>query len=164
MDDDGLFGRVDELYFSHGTFKIHHGGRFVGPPINYKNGKCVECRLEADTINVFKICGLVNQLGYNDISIANIYYKSTKDALEELTSLKDDDSVRDILEIIKMEVFCDIYVDHYMNLPNLIDPILLIGHKPHEEVNDGGVDGEGGVNGSDGVSVISKDGEGNKVI
>lgn len=144
MDRNGLFGRDDAFYATYGVLTVFYGGQFIGPPISYVGGECVpEIGVDAGRINTIMVLKLVEKVIMKSVKSCNVYYKSPEDSLEELCPLSDDDSIRDILEIVKTDKKFEVYVDYEETMHNVIYPVL---NGEEDEVN---------VTGDEVVGVIS---------
>ncbi|GLT28185.1 hypothetical protein SLA2020_031360 [Shorea laevis] len=143
-----------------GILSIFHGGTFVaGPPFEYKGGLCTEQAFDCDRLNVDVIMDFIVGLGYEDVMIKNVYYKTMlASMLRHLKSLAGDDSIRDIMRIVKEEMICEFYVDHEVNFAEIaplpigwIDnnvvyedwgPQDRVGQDGNNEVNEGEEEGD----------------------
>ncbi|GKV37966.1 hypothetical protein SLEP1_g45925 [Rubroshorea leprosula] len=138
-----------------GILSIFHGGTFVaGPPFEYKGGICTEHAFDCDMLNVDVIMDFIVGLGYEDIMIKNVYYKRMLASMpRHLKSLAGDDSIRDVMRIVREEMICEFYVDHEVNFAEIaplpigwIDndvvyedwgPQDRVGQNGNNEVNEG---------------------------
>ncbi|GKV20122.1 hypothetical protein SLEP1_g30285 [Rubroshorea leprosula] len=60
--------------------------------------------------------------GYEDVMIKNVYYTTIGGSVMKLQCLAGDDSIRDILRMVRVEGCVDIYVDHEVNFAQLAFP------------------------------------------
>ncbi|GLT25157.1 hypothetical protein SLA2020_003050 [Shorea laevis] len=98
-------------------------------------------------------------LGYEDVMIKNVYYKRMLVSMpRHLKSLASDDTIRDIMRIVKEEMICEFYVDHEVNFAEIaplpigwIDndvvyedwgPQNKVGQDGNNEVNEGEEEGD----------------------
>ncbi|GLU06476.1 hypothetical protein SLE2022_235080 [Rubroshorea leprosula] len=143
-----------------GILSIFHGGTFVaGPPFEYKGGICTEQAFDCDRLNVDVIMDFIVGLGYEDVMIKNVYYKRMLASMpRHLKSLAGDDSIRDVMRIVREEMICEFYVDHEVNFAEIaplpigwIDndvvyedwgPQDRVGQNGNNEVNEGEEEGD----------------------
>ncbi|GKV23661.1 hypothetical protein SLEP1_g33365 [Rubroshorea leprosula] len=143
-----------------GILSIFHGGTFVaGPPFEYKRGICTEQAFDYDRLNVDLIMDFIVGLGYEDVMIKNVYYNRMLASMpRHLKSLADDDSIRDVMRIVREEMICEFYVDHEVNFAEIaplsigwIDndvvyedwgPQDRVGQNSNNEVNEGEEEGD----------------------
>ncbi|GKV15505.1 hypothetical protein SLEP1_g26292 [Rubroshorea leprosula] len=137
---------MEEFY---GVLLINHGGTFTyGSPSQYVNGVSITKLVDGDRLNAFEIADYVVSLGYEEVMIKNILFKSPLAYMDSLKSLVGDDSILALLRILKNKCEVHLYVDHEVNFAYVIDPVLSISWKD-------AVGNEGG-----GVAVDSNNNEG----
>ncbi|GKV26535.1 hypothetical protein SLEP1_g35821 [Rubroshorea leprosula] len=123
---------ADEFW---GVLCFFHGGTFVpGPPIQYKAAQCTALPFDMDRLNVGVIMDTIVSFGYEDVMIKNVYYTTIGGSVMKLKCLAGDDSIRDILRMVRAEGCVDIYVDHEVNFAQLAFPQLCwVGNNVVEE-------------------------------
>ncbi|GLT85469.1 hypothetical protein SLE2022_036590 [Rubroshorea leprosula] len=148
---------VDDYW---GILSIFHGGTFVaGPPFEYKGGICTEHAFDCDRLNVDVIMDFIVGFGYEDVMIKNVYHKRMLASMpRHLKSLAGDDSIRDVMRIVREEMICEFYVDHEVNFAEIAP--LPIGWIDNDVVyKDWGPQDRVGQNGNNEVNEGEKEGD-----
>ncbi|GKV18014.1 hypothetical protein SLEP1_g28447 [Rubroshorea leprosula] len=95
--------------------------------------------VDVDRLNACEMANYVVSLGYEEVMIKNILFKSPLADMDCLKSLARDDSILAILRILKNEGEVHLYVDHEVNFADVIDLVLFISWKDAIENEGGGV-------------------------
>ncbi|GKV01398.1 hypothetical protein SLEP1_g13955 [Rubroshorea leprosula] len=128
---------------SGGIKWFNYGGRFVqGPPFRYVGGVREDVPCDTDRLNSFMITDYVVRQGYDRVSIKDIYYMQPwMDMLEGLVSCNSDSAIREMNDIISYAGNVELYVDHDINIPKIVEgPLLLTGDVSKDEGDNSGSD------------------------
>ncbi|GLU05056.1 hypothetical protein SLE2022_221780 [Rubroshorea leprosula] len=128
---------------SGGIIWFNYGGHFVqGPPFRYVGGVREDVPCDTDRLNSFMITDYVVRQGYDRVSIKDIYYMQPwMDMPDGLVSCNSDSAIREMNDIISYAGNVELYVDHDINIPEIVEgPLLLIGDVSKDEGDNSGSD------------------------
>ncbi|GLU05710.1 hypothetical protein SLE2022_227930 [Rubroshorea leprosula] len=128
---------------SGGIIWFNYGGCFVqGPPFRYVGGVREDVPCDTDRLNSFMITDYVVRQGYDRVSIKDIYYMQPwMDMPDGLVSCNSDNAIREMNDIISYAGNVELYVDHDINIPEIVEgPLLLTGDVSKDEGDNSGSD------------------------
>ncbi|GKV13424.1 hypothetical protein SLEP1_g24431 [Rubroshorea leprosula] len=128
---------------SGGIVWFNYGGRFVqGPPFRYVGGVREDVPCDTNRLNSFMIIDYVVRQGYDRVSIKDIYYmQPCMDIPEGLVSCNSDSAIREMNDIISYAGNVELYVDHDINILEIVEgTLLLTGDVSKDEGDNSGGD------------------------